>query len=269
MGIAAIIMPSKSTFALTSLLALSNPFTAAAYVTYTHSPCRSTAIGAQSSMLPVRRRGFFSRDTFKDLDYMIDSMFADAGSMFLEPPSLQLPRPSYLLQRVPTRALARRAPRATYQTIQDGKDVKVIVKVPGADPNGISLQLDDENRLLSISGKTIYEEQGIAVSSKFERTFRLARDVDMSKVSAEFADGGILKITAPKVDQKENAVRTLAIDVIKSLPKTEEAGEVEVDQKEVEDTAAAHYNANPTDGEVPKEVKSQDESIINLDESAD
>merc|ERR1739845_277283 len=132
-----------------------------------------------------------------------------------------------------------------------------------------SLQLDDENRLLTISGKTIYEEQGIAVSSKFERTFRLARDVDMSKFSAEFADGGILTITAPKVEQKENAVRTLAIDVIKSPPKTEEVGEVEMAEKEIEDTAAAHHNNNPTDGEVPKEVKSQDESIIDLDESAD
>ena len=260
-------MPFKSTFAIASLLALKNPFTAA------YSPYyRSTALGARSSMLPVRRQGFFSRDTFQDFDYMIDSMLADAGSMFWKPMfrdplSLQLSRP-YLLQRDSTRALARRAPRATYQATQDNKEVKIIVNLPGSDPNGINLQLDDENRLLSISGKTNYEEEGIAVSSKFERTFRLTRDVDMSKVSAEFADGGILTITAPKVEQKENGVRALAIDVIESPPKTEKATE-KVAQEEVENTAADHYGNKPTDEDALKELKSQDESIIDLDKSAD
>merc|ERR1712232_137161 len=146
---------------------------------------------------------------FRDFDYMFGSMMGDVESNFYSPLSLRrmtTPR----LQQVPAKRQLS-APRATYQTSQDESEVRIAFNVPGAQASDVNLQLDEDKRLLRITGKTKLEEEDLYLSRKFDRTFTLARDVDMTKVKAEFKDN-VLTVTAPKVESN-TTFRNLAIDV--------------------------------------------------------
>merc|ERR1711862_837831 len=65
-----------------------------------------------------------------------------------------------------------------------------------------------------------FEDDNLSVSSNFDRSFKFQRDVDMGQVSAKFT-GGVLTVTAPKVERKENVVRSLEIDVVENLESEE------------------------------------------------
>merc|ERR1711882_21456 len=106
-----------------------------------------------------------------------------------------------------------------YETSQDENEVKIVFAVPGASADDIKLELNDEDYLLRISGKTTFKDDNLSVSANFDRSFKFEKDVDMRRVSAKFADG-VLTVTAPKVERKEKHIRSLEIDVVES-PDTE------------------------------------------------
>ena len=184
----------------------------------------------------------------QDFDRMFDSMLGDVGPMFYEP--LAPRRPTRRSPLLPPRSLDRalaRAPRATYETSQDKDEVKIVFEVPGAGADDIKLELDDEEHLLRVSGKTTFEDDNLSVSSNFDRSFKFEQDVDMGRVSAKFADG-ILTVTAPKVQRKEKHVRSLEIDVEES-PETNEAPTLAAQEEVV----------------VSEDAKLEGDSLIDLD----
>ena len=96
---------------------------------------------------------------------------------------------------------------------QDDKQIQIAVDVPGAKASDINLQLEEDNRLLRISGETKYEEGGISVHSQFERSFTLNCDIDTSQISAQM-DNGVFTITAPKYKEAKETARR--IDVVEN-----------------------------------------------------
>merc|ERR1712013_867764 len=177
----------------------------------------SMALGSRG--LPtLSRPSLFSRDirrTFHDMEEMFDSMLGDVDAMFYEPLSLQrISRPSlYLLEGKPTttNALTQGTnAKSALGITQDDKQVQFKIKVPGAKASDINLQLNEDGRVLTISGETKHEEGGISVHSRLEKSFTLGRDVDTSQITAEM-EHGTLTITAPKNEEVKKSVRKIEV----------------------------------------------------------
>jgi HSP20 family molecular chaperone IbpA len=184
-------------------------------------------------MLPeLSRQSFFSRDVaqvMRDFDEMFDSMtmMRDFEDVFYEPFAIQqrlMSRPSFLLPGAPDKAsLALGVPKQTYEVSQDEKQIQIKVNVPGTEASDVIVQMDEETRLLKISGKSIREDKGISVHSSFERTFSMNRDIDISQISARMENGALL-IIAPKYDKVKDSMRR--IDIVDAGSKSEVTGHV-------------------------------------------
>jgi HSP20 family protein len=246
----------QSNAAATTALLASLATTDAAYGRVYYGSRPSTALGQR--MLPtLSGRSPFSSHSRDIFDEMFDTMFGGMDGRFYEPLSLQrLISPSYRIQGPSAlNALAPSTVKNAFGITQDDKQLQIAVDVPGAKAGDINLQLEEDGRLLKISGETKREEGGISVHSQFSRSFALNRDVDTSKMSAQI-DNGVLTITAPKFEEAKEDVRK--IDIVEK--KKIEGGEEAV-QEEEEDVTASHEKE-----ESKKEEPEVDETVIDLDE---
>lgn len=204
-----------------------------------------------------------SRDTRRvmhEMDEMLDAMLGDFDNMFYNNPRLPLSlvRSRHLPQRgVPAlyalNSITR--PRNAHGIVQDDKQVEITMDVQGAVASDIHLRLDDDGRVLRISGETKREEGGISVHSRFDRAFSLNRDVDTSKISARI-DDGVLTISAPKYEQGNVVDNVRRIDI--------------VENKKVKEDEAASDNEldTPTsdkEEDSPKMEQEVDDTLIDLD----
>ena len=195
-------------------------------VTYTQAAYHMTIRSRPSISLMYPRTSkpsLFSRDmaqVMNNFDRMFDSMstMSHLDNMFYEPFAMQhklMSRPSYFLS---TRPLAPLIPKQTYEIFQDEKQMQIKVNLPGIEPTGINLQVDEENRMLKISGEMNRDEDGMTVRSNFERSFSLNPDIDVSTVSAQF-DNGVLSITAPKKHDNPKEEKVRRIDIVDTSEK--------------------------------------------------
>jgi len=188
-----------------------------------------------------------------DMDEMFDSMLGD----MLYSPLLSLPRVS----RLPRGAPASNAlpsitrPRNAHGIAQDDKQLKIVMDVQGAEASDVNLRLDEDGRVLTISGETKREEGGISVHSRFDRAFALNRDVDTSKISARI-DDGVLTIIAPKHKEEEVKENVRRIDIVEN----KKVENVEAARDEAVDTPTSHK-----EGESPKMEQEVDDTVIDLD----
>mmetsp|Transcript_24447 Transcript_24447/g.36347 ORF Transcript_24447/g.36347 Transcript_24447/m.36347 type:complete len:274 (-) Transcript_24447:153-974(-) len=254
---------------LTGLLAMSAS-TDAYRITY--RPAFPTRALMRASPSSLARQSYFPRDIGRmmdDVDELFESMLGDVNDMFYDSsPFQRMNRPSYILEGRPATAVAPKRPVNTYSITQDEKHVKMVVTVPGAKASDVKLDLDEDNRTLRISGETKLENEGISVHSRFDKSFTLDRNLDISGVAAEF-DDGVLTITAPKFDEVKDSVRR--IDVVDNSSCDEElndvASENEGDENEGADTevkAEAETLEQSKENEVKPEAE---ESVIDLDKA--
>ena len=232
-----------------------------------HRP--STALA--SRMLPAALVGggpsLLSRDArrvMRDMDEMFDSMLGDFDDMFYHPARLPLlhargPSPYLLRWGGPESnalpSLAAERPRNAHWIAQDDGQIKIAMDVRGTEASDIDLRLDEDGRVLRISGETKREEGGISVHSRFDRAFALNRDVDTSKISARI-DDGVLTIVAPKYDEGEVKENIRRIDIVEN----EKVESDEAAINEVMDTQTSHKKE-----ESPKMEQEADDSLIDLD----
>ena len=214
-------------------------------------------------------RSLFSQDmrrVMNGMDDMFDSML---GDMLYDPfPSMQrrMSRPSYLLQGTPSSALSALAVPSTTQAksnalgiTQDDTKLQIAVEVPGARASDINLELNENGRVLTISGETKREEGGISMHSSFQRMFTLGRDVDTTNISAQI-DNGVLTITAPKVVVEEAKENVRKIDIVENKM-IEGEGEAPLGKAEEDvDASSVHHES-----EVAAKSAEVDESVIDLD----
>ena len=146
-------------------------------------------------------------------------------------------------------------PRNAHGIAQDDKQLKITMDVQGAEASDVNIHLDEDVRMLRISGETKREEGGISVHSRFDRSFTLNRDVDTSKISAQIGDG-VLTIIAPKYEEGEFKENVRRIDIVEN--KKVENDKAAIDEEV--DTQTSHKEE-----ESRKMEKEVSDTVIDLD----
>lgn len=122
--------------------------------------------------------------------------------------------PSKLLGIPPTlthfKADTMRHSSPRYEVTENDKQFRLAVDVPGVKPDQMKIELENDGRVLHISGgrkaktDTSYEEY------KFDKRFTLGKDLDTAKITAHLSDG-VLVMTAPKKEKLPPATKEIAI----------------------------------------------------------
>jgi HSP20 family protein len=105
----------------------------------------------------------------------------------------------------------------------DGKYM-ISVDVPGVKAADISVQVEDEGKILHISGgRHVVKDDGKTTHTmKFSKRFTIGSHMDIDKLSANLADG-VLTLTAPVKEKVKIPVQTIAITEGKTDEKKESA----------------------------------------------
>lgn len=109
-----------------------------------------------------------------------------------------------------------------YQVISNDNEFKVAMDVPGVKEKDISVQLDKDDKYLTISGSRESKGEGYEFKSKFSQSFYLEPSVDVNKFTAELHNG-VLEISAPKDMKRLEASRTIPIAVKNDIEVTNTA----------------------------------------------
>jgi HSP20 family protein len=107
------------------------------------------------------------------------------------------------------RAFTQTSPR--YEITDTNDKFQVAVDVPGFTSKDIHVNIDNDNRMLSISGSREKTGDDYSFSSKFSQSFSMNPEIDVDHFSANLKDG-VLVIEAPKDLKKiEESVRRIPI----------------------------------------------------------
>jgi HSP20 family protein len=112
------------------------------------------------------------------------------------------------LERPTDSVLVRSSPGYEINEIDD--TYQIAVDVPGVKAEDMSVQLDNDGRVLNISGGRKVVKDNTITETKFEKRFTIGKNVDMEKVTAKLADG-VLVLSAPKIEKKEKPVVNITI----------------------------------------------------------
>eukprot|EP00580_Thalassiosira_gravida_P000537 CAMPEP_0201609010 /NCGR_PEP_ID=MMETSP0492-20130828/10503_1 /ASSEMBLY_ACC=CAM_ASM_000837 /TAXON_ID=420259 /ORGANISM="Thalassiosira gravida, Strain GMp14c1" /LENGTH=165 /DNA_ID=CAMNT_0048074159 /DNA_START=62 /DNA_END=559 /DNA_ORIENTATION=+ len=135
-----------------------------------------------------------------DDDFFTDPMLTTPSSLFLGT------QPS--LTRFKTDTMRHSSPH--YEVTENEKQFRLAMDVPGVKPENMKIELENDGRVLHVSGgmksttDTSYEE------FKFDKRFTLGKNLDTEKVTAHLTDG-VLVMTAPKVEKLPPAKKEIAI----------------------------------------------------------
>jgi HSP20 family molecular chaperone IbpA len=181
------------------------------------SPTDNVATGTTSTSLEARRMMLVPVVPTVRRRTRSSVLFPDIGRMFQEMDELMetslstTVRPSQSLLKLdrstPNGLSLRRPFGLGMEVSQDEHEYKVSMNVQDAEAKDLNLQLDNDGRVLRLTGKRIHEDGGMKVQSRFEKALLLAPDADTTKLSASVAEG-MLNISVPKIEKKENEVDT-------------------------------------------------------------
>lgn len=112
-------------------------------------------------------------------------------------------------QEFMNRAFTRTSPR--YEILDTDEEIKISIDVPGVKSEDINVTLDDDGKVLSVSGRREKVGESGSYTSKFLQSFSLDTTVDIEKFSANLKDG-VLVVTAPKdLKRIENNIRKIPV----------------------------------------------------------
>jgi HSP20 family protein len=199
------------------------------------------------------------------MDDIFDSMIADIENAFYNP-RLQSLQHNMMRSRPSTFFLQRGAHNAldSVQITHDDKQHKLVMDVQGASANDIVLHLEEDERMLRISGETKQEDGGISVHSRFDRSFKLDRDVDMSKISAQI-DDGVLTIVAPKYELEEVKKNIRRIDIVENKNIDSVAGNGASRDEQADTPASTQNKEEESPAILEQEVVDENVDVIDLD----
>lgn len=159
--------------------------------------------------------------------------------------------------------------RKTFGITQDDEtQIQIVVHLPpGTTAHDVNLNVNEDTHVLTISGETKREEGGISVHSRFDRSFTLHphENVDMSKITAQLDNGGVLTIVAPKypkedVKGKDNVRRIDIVEQQMSQQNDAAGGDGLVMENNVVDMKQEDKEGNIRTAEM-----NADDSVIDLD----
>lgn len=116
--------------------------------------------------------------------------------------------PTQMLRNV-DRTLSRTSPR--YEIMDNEKEMRIILDVPGVNAENINVSLDNKNNVLSVSGHRESSENESSYSYSFSQSFSLDPSVEGDKFTADLMNG-VLTVTAPKdMKRVEASIRKIPI----------------------------------------------------------
>lgn len=98
-----------------------------------------------------------------------------------------------------------------YEINESDGQFQIAVDVPGVKAADMTVKLENEGRVLHISGGRKITRDNVVSETKFEKRFSIGDYVDSEKLTANLADG-VLVITAPKLDKIEKPDTTITIN---------------------------------------------------------
>jgi HSP20 family protein len=138
--------------------------------------------------------------------------FMNIGRFFEEefPSAVCMFPPTTLLRDLDrdTASILRRSSPA-YEISEDDAQYKVSVDLPGVRPEDCQVNVEQNGRLLHLSGGRKIEKEDGFTDTRFDQKFTLGKTIDPTKISANLADG-VIVITATK-DPKLLQAQTVAI----------------------------------------------------------
>jgi HSP20 family protein len=112
------------------------------------------------------------------------------------------------LERPTDSVLVRSSPG--YEINETDDTYQIAVDVPGVKAGDMSVQLENDGKVLRISGGRKVVKDNMTTETKFEKRFTIGKNVDMEKVTANLVDG-VLVLSAPKIETKEEPVVNITI----------------------------------------------------------
>jgi HSP20 family protein len=112
------------------------------------------------------------------------------------------------LERPTDSVLVRSSPG--YEINETDDNYQIAVDVPGVKSEDMTVQLENDGKVLHISGGRKVVKDNTTTETKFEKRFKIGGNVDLQKVTANLADG-VLVLSAPKIEKKEKPVLNIAI----------------------------------------------------------
>jgi HSP20 family protein len=112
------------------------------------------------------------------------------------------------LKRDEDMALLRSSPG--YEISEGDGKYNIHVDVPGIKAADMNVELENEGKVLHISGGRKVTSGDTVSETRFEKRFTIGVNVDTQKMSAHLVDG-VLTLTAPKIEKKEEPVHKIAI----------------------------------------------------------
>ena len=161
---------------------------------------------------------------------------------------------------VPDRAAIRRPYR--YRIEEDDAKFTLTIDLPGVKASDMKLSLEQDGRVLRISGMRTTQTGEMSYESKFDKKFVVDKSVDVEQITASLAEG-VMTIEAPKKPKEEPKSVEIPIQVADSTTE-----EIKVDKvaetEETEDSTATKETAEMKEWDSKLE-KAAEQDTIDLD----
>jgi len=128
--------------------------------------------------------------------------------LFLRDPFEELMPVLRNVDRVTDGVLMRSSPG--YEIHEKDGSYQISVDLPGVKASDMKIELEDNGRLLHLSGGRKVQEGDRVVETKFDKKFTIGENVDTEKMTANLVDG-VLTLQAPKKEITEPPKRTITI----------------------------------------------------------
>ena len=229
------------------------------------APCAAANANSRSSTsLDMRRRrspmdrslmGPSSpRSMFSEIEQMNELMERQFNAFFDEAPMMLRPTtPSPFLSArrardallLHDRAAAHRRPTYRYHIDEEQDKYTLSVELPGVKVSDVNVSLEQDGRVLRISGMRKENNGDMAYESKFSKDFVLNKDVHVEGIEAKLSEG-VMTVVAPKEPKIEP--KSIAIPV-------------EEEVHEITDPATVEEEANVEEEIKIKNTEEKDASI--------
>jgi HSP20 family molecular chaperone IbpA len=111
-----------------------------------------------------------------------------------------------------------------FEITEDDNEFKLAVDVPGVKPKDMKIKLEQDGRVLRLTGERKIQDGNWTSEMTFEKAFLLDKKVETDKITANLSDG-VVVITAPKVLSEQKNIIEIPITEVThaSIPSGEEA----------------------------------------------
>jgi HSP20 family protein len=250
------------------------------------APCAAANTRPASTSLDMRRRRSpmarslmgppSPRSMFSEIDQMNELMERQFNAFFDEAPMMLRPTaPSPFLSArrardalmLPDRAAAFRRPTYRYRIDEDEDKYTLSVELPGVKASDVNVSLEQDGRVLRISGMRQEKNGDMSFESNFSKDFVLNKDVHVEGIEAKLSEG-IMTVVAPKMPKVEP--KSISIPVLEEVPEVtapapeEEAAKIE-DDVNIENTEEENANIEMK----TTEDVTPDEEVVDLDENVE